>query len=122
MLQQLRQQSHYVYTGLTVARLSGEIRNFVTRLYQSTVWMRPYTDAEIASYVASGDPMDKAGAYGIQNNSFAPVARLEGCFASVMGLPLGELTTAFEELGLSLSENASQCSLYTGRLCCQNNS
>ncbi|MBI1881709.1 MAG: septum formation protein Maf [Chloroflexi bacterium] len=120
MLQKLRQQSHHVYTGLTVAWLNGEIKTFVTRLHQSTVRMRPYTDAEIVAYVASGDPLDKAGAYGIQNKSFAPVAQLEGCFASVMGLPLGELVVAFKELGLSLPESASRCSLYTGYPCCQN--
>lgn len=119
MLQRLRRQSHRVYTGLTVARLSGEYSNFITRLHQSTVWMRPYTAAEIAAYVASGDPLDKAGAYGIQNSSFAPVARLEGCFASVMGLPLGELAAALKEFGLSLPEIASRCSLYTGHPCCQ---
>jgi MAF protein len=122
MLQQLRRQSHNVYTGLTVARLSGKTRNFITRLHQSTVWMRPYTDSEIAAYVTSGDPLDKAGAYGIQNRSFAPVARLEGCFASVMGLPLGELNVAFKELGLSLPESTSRCSLSTGHPCCQYNS
>lgn len=120
MLQQLRRQSHYVYTGLTVACLRGEVKTFVTRLHQSAVWMRPYSEAEISAYVASGDPLDKAGAYGIQNKSFAPVARLEGCFAGVMGLPLAELAAAFHELGLSLPESASRCSRYTDYPCCQN--
>lgn len=81
--------------------------------------MRPYTDAEIDAYIASGDPLDKAGAYGIQNKTFAPVERLEGCFANVMGLPLGELAALLEELGLSLPEVAPRCSRYTGHPCCQ---
>jgi predicted house-cleaning NTP pyrophosphatase (Maf/HAM1 superfamily) len=119
MLKVLRQQPHYVYSGLTVALLSGTKSTFVTRLHQSTVWMRPYTDAEITTYVISGDPLDKAGAYGIQNKSFAPVQRLEGCFASVMGLPLGELAAAFKELGLQFPEVALPCRRYTGHLCCQ---
>jgi septum formation protein len=120
MLKQLRQQSHQVYSGLTAALLAADrTGRFVTRLHQSTVWMRPYTDAEIAAYVASGDPLDKAGAYGIQNQTFAPVLRLEGCFASVMGLPLGELAAAFQELGLSLPDIAPPCQQYTGYLCCQ---
>jgi MAF protein len=119
MLRLLRRQPHHVYSGLTVALLSGAKSQFVTRLHQSTVWMRPYSTAEITAYVASGDPLDKAGAYGIQNKSFAPVERLEGCFASVMGLPLGELDAAFQELGLSLPEIPSRCSRYTGYLCCQ---
>ena len=50
--------------------------------------MRMYTDQEMADYIASGDPMDKAGAYAIQHNGFHPVERIEGCFASVMGFPL----------------------------------
>jgi MAF protein len=119
MLKQLRRQPHYVYSGLTVALLSGAKSEFVTRLHQSTVWMRPYTNAEIAAYVASGDPLDKAGAYGIQNKSFKPVARLAGCFASVMGLPLAELAAAFEEIGFSLPEITPCCSNYTGYPCCQ---
>lgn len=122
MLRQLRRQSHHVYSGLTVALLSADrTGRFVTRLHRSTVWMRPYTDAEIAAYVASGDPLDKAGAYGIQNQTFAPVLRLEGCFASVMGLPLGELAAAFQELGLSLPNIAPHCHTYTGYPCCQTN-
>lgn len=119
MLRALREQPHHVYSGLTVARLTEAELTFVTRLHQSTVWMRPYTDAEIAVYVASGDPLDKAGAYGIQNKSFAPVARWQGCFASIMGLPLGELTAALRELGLSLPPLAPLCNRYTGHPCCQ---
>jgi septum formation protein len=119
MLQQLRRQSHQVYSGLTVALLSGQKGRFITRLQQSTVWMRPYTDAEIAAYVASGDPLDKAGAYGIQNKAFAPVGRLDGCFASVMGLPLGELAAAFREIDLSLPEVGPRCRSYTDYPCCQ---
>lgn len=121
MLQRLREQSHQVYSGLTVARISGEHSTFVTRLHQSTVWMRPYTDDEIAAYVASGDPLDKAGAYGIQNQSFAPVERLEGCFASVMGLPLGELMATFKGLGLSLPTGAARCRFNTRYPCCLDN-
>lgn len=119
MLKTLRQQAHHVYSGLTVARCAGRELTFVTRLHQSTVWMRPYRDAEIAAYVASGDPLDKAGAYGIQNQSFAPVARWEGCFASIMGLPLGELAAALRQLGLPLSPVAPSCTRYTGSPCCQ---
>jgi septum formation protein len=131
MLKQLRSQCHYVYSGLTVACLPSNAllsptppyqaeSIFITRLHQSRVWMRSYTDAEIAAYVASGDPLDKAGAYAIQNQGFAPVERLEGCFASVMGLPLGELAVAFREIDLSLPESSPLCARYTGYPCCQN--
>lgn len=121
MLTQLRQQSHTVYSGLTVARLHGPKRTFITRLHQSAVWMRPYTNTEIAAYVASGDPLDKAGAYGIQHQTFNPVAHLEGCFASVMGLPLGELAIAFRQIGLSLPEISPLCARKFNYPCCQGN-
>jgi predicted house-cleaning NTP pyrophosphatase (Maf/HAM1 superfamily) len=50
--------------------------------------MRNYSDEEIDAYVQTGDPLDKAGAYAIQHPEFKPVARMDGCFASVMGLPV----------------------------------
>ncbi len=50
--------------------------------------MRDYSDEEIREYIASGDPLDKAGAYAIQHAGFHPVENLEGCFANVMGMPL----------------------------------
>jgi septum formation protein len=53
--------------------------------------MRDYSDGEIAAYVASGDPMDKAGAYAIQHRELSPVDRIVGCYANVMGLPLCHL-------------------------------
>jgi septum formation protein len=126
MLKQLRDQYHFVYSGLTVAAISWEpdqpqahLSKLVTRLHQSKVWMRPYTDAEIEAYVASGDPLDKAGAYGIQNKTFAPVARLEGCFASVMGFPLGELAITLREVDVSLSPIGPLCTKHTDHPCFQ---
>lgn len=87
MLRALRDRSHSVYTGLTLA----DARGLETEIVHSRVWMRNYTDEEIAAYVASGDPLDKAAAYGVQHKAFSPVARVEGCFANVMGLPLCRL-------------------------------
>jgi septum formation protein len=137
MLKRLRRRRiHHVYTGLTVgsweAGENGEIvrpaggsarpvsnSQLITRLTHSQVWMRPYTDAQIEAYVASGDPLDKAGAYGIQHQSFAPVERLTGCFANVMGLPLAELAGVLAELGVALPAVAPGCTGCTGRPCCQ---
>ncbi len=86
MLRQLRGGIHQVHTGVAVlAAASGEL---LTDVCVTDVPMRDYSDAEIRSYVDSGDPMDKAGAYGIQHAGFHPVRHLRGCFASVMGLPL----------------------------------
>jgi septum formation protein len=61
--------------------------------------MRDYTDEEIETYVASGDPMDKAGAYAIQHQGFHPVKELHGCYANVMGLPLCHLARNLRKLG-----------------------
>lgn len=121
MLILLRHQPHYVYSGFTVAHSSSSQYkwHYITRLHQSKVWVRPYTDKEIEAYVASGSPMDKAGAYGIQDQTFVPVARLEGCFANVMGLPLGEVAAILSEIGLSLPEVSSVCTQHTGASCCQ---
>lgn len=130
MLQRLRRQSHIVYTGYTVAvpsqsraalpNLSPPDRDlFITRLHRSRVWMRPYTDTEIDAYIAGGSPLDKAGAYGIQDNAFSPVARLDGCFASVMGLPIGDVAATLSEVGISLPAVGPRCVRFTGVACCQ---
>jgi septum formation protein len=90
MLRHLRGHSHKVYTGIAV--LVTTDKDPRTDLCVTEVPMRFYSDAEIATYVASGDPLDKAGAYAIQHAGFNPVAELGGCYASVMGLPLCHLT------------------------------
>lgn len=84
MLRALRGRTHQVYTAVSVAR-DGAID---ARLSVCDVTMRPYSDAEIAAYVATGDPLDKAGAYAIQHPLFSPVAAWEGCYTAIMGLPL----------------------------------
>ncbi len=89
MLRQLRGHTHQVFTGIAVLR--QEEGNLVTDLCVSDVPMRNYVDAEIDSYVASGDPLDKAGAYAIQHPGFQPVESMSGCYACVMGLPLCHL-------------------------------
>jgi predicted house-cleaning NTP pyrophosphatase (Maf/HAM1 superfamily) len=77
------------------------------------------SDLEIAAYVASGDPMDKAGAYGIQNAQFHPVSRLRGCYASVMGLPLCRLAELLSLAGLTPPNDIpAACSALTMVRCC----
>jgi septum formation protein len=63
--------------------------------------MRPYSDEEIDVYVASGDPLDKAGAYAIQHADFHPVENFSGCYASVMGLPLCHLVRTLCKMGIA---------------------
>ena len=98
MLERLRARAHMVYSGVTVWHPAS--RRMVSRLGESMVWMRAYTDEEMDAYVESRDPMDKAGAYAIQHAVFDPVSRLEGCWLNVVGLPLCHLGEVLARFGL----------------------
>ncbi len=98
MLALLRGRSHQVHTGLTLIDVS--YKQEFAAVQTSVVTMRDYSDTEIAAYVASGDPLDKAGAYGIQHPVFKPVARLDGCFTGVMGLSVCHLIQALQAWGI----------------------
>ncbi|HEY3313366.1 MAG TPA: Maf family protein [Anaerolineales bacterium] len=108
MLRRLRGNIHQVYTGIAILRAAdGKLWATVV---VTDVPMRHYSDAEIERYIESGDPMDKAGAYGIQNPNFQPVARMAGCYASVMGLPLCSLSRLLGEAGTpALADVAGNC-------------
>lgn len=84
MLRELRARRHTVVTGVAVAA-GDSVRTAVRR---SEVRMRDYADAEIDAYVRTGAPLDKAGAYGVQDEPFRPVAHVVGCRCNVIGLPL----------------------------------
>jgi septum formation protein len=99
MLKRLRGHTHQVYTGLAMLRMSDN--QSLTDLSVTDVPMRVYTDEEIEAYVQTGDPLDKAGAYAIQHPGFHPVENLEGCFASVMGLPLCRLTYLLQQFDIT---------------------
>jgi predicted house-cleaning NTP pyrophosphatase (Maf/HAM1 superfamily) len=70
--------------------------------------MRHYSDEEMQAYIASGDPLDKAGAYGIQHQVFRPAERLSGCYANVMGLPLCHLVRTLEKMGITSETDVPQ--------------
>ena len=97
MLRHLRARAHHVVTAFTVQRNSQPPQAY-TGHARTAVYMRDYSDAEIDAYIASGDPFDKAGGYAIQNDAFHPVARIEGSFSNVVGLPLDELQQTLKEL------------------------
>ena len=93
MLTLLQGRSHEVFTGVTVLekgedRDGDEINTFSDR---TLVRIYPMTEEEIRAYVATGDPLDKAGAYGIQGLFAAYVEGIDGSFYNVMGLPIGKL-------------------------------
>jgi len=96
MLTQLRGRTHQVYTGIALLRTNDGL--LLTDLCVTDVPMREYSDEEIRAYVATGDPLDKAGAYAIQHTEFSPVANMEGCFASVMGLPMCHVTRLMRKM------------------------
>jgi len=101
-----------------VSALDARTGEEASTVVRTTVFMRHYTDAEIAAYIASGDPMDKAGAYAIQNRAFAPVERIAGCYASVMGLPLCALACLLHRLGASPAPDiAARCTAALGYNC-----
>jgi septum formation protein len=100
MLERLRNRSHVVFTGLAISRGEQELLQVAT----TTVWMRNYTEAEIAGYVATGDPLDKAAAYAIQHPAFHPVERIESCYSNVMGLPICRVYLALRQLGINVPE------------------
>ena len=101
MLVRLRNRAHYVVTAFTLRLVSPRPR-IITRHARTIVRMRDYSDDEIDAYIASGDPFDKAGAYAIQNEAFHPVARVEGSYSNVVGLPLDELRAALEAIDCEL--------------------
>ena len=84
MLESLSGREHHVYTGITMT----DGAKSVTTHARTTVSMRTLTDAEIDAYIATGEPMDKAGAYGIQGRASLFVTGIEGDYANVVGLPV----------------------------------
>lgn len=96
ILKGLRGHSHVVHTALIIYNLSTA--DIEKELCSSRVPMRDYSDKEIDAYIASGDPMDKAGAYAVQHAGFHPVENFKGCYASVMGFPLCHFSRAIKKM------------------------
>ncbi len=89
MLKMLSGKSHFVYTGL--ALVNAETKKYITDVVCTEVHFRKLKDEEIREYVKTGSPMDKAGAYGIQDDYGAVfVERINGCYYNVVGLPLAK--------------------------------
>ncbi|MCE2471070.1 MAG: septum formation protein Maf [Anaerolineae bacterium] len=107
MLWMLRGREHEVVTAFTLYR-AGDAPRVITRHARTAVEMRAFSEAEIDAYVATGDPLDKAGAYGIQNEEFRPVARIEGSYSNVVGLPLEALKAALGDIGFVFSPQSNE--------------
>ncbi len=95
MLKKLSGTSHQVTTGLAVLdKKSARIRTVHST---TNVWFRTLKDEEITSYIMTGEPFDKAGAYGIQGRAALFVERIQGCYFNVVGLPLSKLAGILTE-------------------------
>jgi len=102
MLQELRGRWHEVVTGLAVIEAGGEGRER-TGAVVTRVRMAAAPDGEIAAYVATGEPFDKAGGYAVQGLGARLVAEVDGCYTNVVGLPVTTTRRLLEFLGLSPS-------------------
>lgn len=97
MLTQLSGKTHEVLTGIAVIRLRDG--RSAVKVESTRVTFLPLSSADIAGYIATREPFDKAGAYGIQGLAGRFVSRIEGCYFNVMGLPLSKLWQMLRELG-----------------------
>jgi len=98
MLSMLSGRTHSVYTGIAVLR--GDDGTMRTHAEETLVTFRTLTKEEIRAYIETGEPMDKAGAYGIQGKGGALVSETEGDFQNVVGLPLGAVLRLMAEMNL----------------------
>ena len=105
MLRRLRGTAHQVITGYTV--YDAATGRCITASNAADVRMRDFTDAEMEESIASGVPMDKAGAYAIQDSDFKPASLLSGCYSNVMGLPACRIVDTLAEMGCALPAPAS---------------
>ena len=101
MLDRLQGKVHEVYSGITLLEVPG---NRMLSDYERTeVIMRHAGRAELARYAATGEPMDKAGAYGIQGLAAVFITEIKGCYYNVVGLPVSKLVTMLGEFGIDVT-------------------
>ncbi len=104
MLTRLRGHTHTVCTAVSVLdTITGTLRSEAPA---SPVSMRAYTQQEIADYIATGDPFDKAGGYAIQHQGFHPVESFDHCYANVMGLPICRVARLLQSFDVPLPDHA----------------
>ena len=90
MLDMISDDCHQVYTGVTIIR-TGEQAETLTFAEKTDVYLYPISEKDIWAYIESGDPMDKAGAYGIQGDFAVHVKGIQGDYYNVVGLPIGRV-------------------------------
>lgn len=100
MLRRLAGRTHRVVTGVALCHLAGERE--VVEVESTDVTFGPLTEDEITRYIATGEPMDKAGAYGIQGYGAVLVQGVRGCYFNVVGLPLYRLARMLRSFGIEV--------------------
>ena len=100
MLSLLNGRSHSVITGFTI--LDTKTKKKLSRSVETKVYFNKMTEQEIESYVGTGEPLDKAGAYAIQGIGAVIVKKIEGDFFNVVGLPLNSLIEALKKFGVAV--------------------
>jgi len=98
MLRKLSGKKHHVYTAFSIVRPKNEILH--SEIVDTSVLVKPLAASEIEGYIKTGEPMDKAGAYGIQGLGSFMVRGIEGSYSNVVGLPVEELLAALKKLGI----------------------
>lgn len=101
MLKKLQGRSHEVYTGTALLYFEGKEKKTVNRAVKTNVYVHAMTEKEIQDYIASGEPMDKAGAYGIQGKFAAFIERIEGDYYNVVGLPVSFVYQCLKQWNLT---------------------
>ena len=97
MLSEIAGDCHQVYTGVTLLR-TGVNPKTITFAEKTDVYLYPMSEKEINAYIATGDPMDKAGAYGLQGDFAIHVKGIEGDYYNVVGLPIGKVYQELKQL------------------------
>ncbi len=98
MLRKLSGKEHHVYTAFSIVRPKNEILH--SEIVDTRVRVKTLAASEIEGYIKTGEPMDKAGAYGIQGIGSFMVGGFEGSYSNVVGLPVEELLAALKKLGI----------------------
>lgn len=98
MLRMLSGRGHSVYTGVALVKQ----KELYTSFARTEVWFDTLSEEDISDYIATGEPLDKAGAYAVQGQAAKFIIRLEGSFSNVVGLPLHEIRKLAERAGISL--------------------
>ncbi len=103
MIGKLQGKKHQVYTGVcAVIKEIGKEERIIRFVQCTDVWVYPMTEEQIDAYVATGEPMDKAGAYGIQGKFAVHIEKVEGEYLNIVGFPISKLYQTLMKEGIDL--------------------